>query len=247
MDREIRQSIMKVINEQKVAGHIENNLLNTLVAANDINGSKASDKFVAESCKTIYFEGHKTSSNALKWGLLLLALNPEWQARVRAEITAVSRQHLPDANALRQMKLPAMVIQETMRLYSIGPLLLRETLQEELKFGDIWFPRGVEVIVPVAALHHDPDIWGPDAGEFNPERLANGASKACKFPNLYTPFGFGPRACLGLNFAMAELKIILSLMLGKFSFTLSPNYCHSVVFGIVLEPEFGVDLVVRKA
>lgn len=139
-----------------------------------------------------------------------------------------------------------MVIQETMRLYSITPLILRETLQEDIKFGDIWFPGGVELMIPVAALHHDPYIWGPDAGEFNPERFANGASKACKFPYLYMPFGFGPRVCLGLNFAMAELKVILSLMLGKFSFTLSPNYRHSVVYGIVSEPEFGVDLIVRK-
>lgn len=96
---------MKVINERKVAGNIENDLLSTLIDANDLNGSKASVKFVAESCKTTYFAGHETSSITLKWVLLLLALNPEWQARVRAEITAVCRQHIPDANALRQMKL----------------------------------------------------------------------------------------------------------------------------------------------
>ncbi|KAI6669252.1 hypothetical protein NL676_004137 [Syzygium grande] len=102
-------------------------------------------------------------------------------------------------------------------------------------FGLTWCP-----------LHHNPDIWGPDADRFNPERFANGIIGACKLPYTYMPFGVGSRSCLGQNFAMAELKVLLALIISNFSLSISPKYRHSPVTRLVIEPEFGVDLLVRR-
>jgi cytochrome P450 len=112
-----------------------------------------------------------------------------------------------------------MVIHESLRLYSPALAVSREAL-EDLKFGDIHVPKGFHVLTLSGTLHQDLDIWGPDAKEFNPERFANGVSGACKFPHVYMPFGVGPRTCLGQNFAMTELKIILALIVSNFSFSL---------------------------
>lgn len=71
----------------------------------------------------------------------------------------------------------AMVIQETLRLYPAFPVVTRAALQD-IKFKDILFPKGMNIWVPVAMLQQHPDIWGPDAHEFNPERFAQGVTGA---------------------------------------------------------------------
>ena len=138
-----------------------------------------------------------------------------------------------------------MVIHESLRLYPPAPMLAREALQD-VHFGNIHVPKGVNTWISVAKLHQDPKIWGYDAHKFNPERFSNGVSGSCKQPHVYMPFGFGPRLCLGQNFAMAELRILLALMLANFSFSLSPNYRHSPTHRLVLIPEHGMKLLVRK-
>jgi cytochrome P450 len=138
-----------------------------------------------------------------------------------------------------------MVIHESLRLYPPVPVVTREAL-EDMKFGDIQVPKGVNVWILLVTLHQDPDIWGPDANEFNPERFTDGVGGACKLPHVYMPFGVGQRTCLGQNFAMAELKIILALIVSNFSFSLSPKYRHSPAMRMVIEPENGVNLLIKR-
>ncbi|KAI3473012.1 hypothetical protein Pfo_030095 [Paulownia fortunei] len=102
-----------------------------------------------------------------------------------------------------------MVIQETLRLYPSGPTLSREALKD-MNIGRIR-----------ATLHTDADIWGPDALEFIPQRFENGIAGAFKSPSSYMPFGFGPRVCIGQHLATVELKLLISLILSNFSFTVS--------------------------
>lgn len=138
-----------------------------------------------------------------------------------------------------------MIIQETLRLYPPALYVVRTALQDA-KLKDYQIPKGTDIQIPVPVLHQDPDLWGQDAFDFNPERFANGIAAACKTPQAYMPFGFGARVCLGQHFAMVELKVILSLILSKFSFSLSPAYQHNPVFRLVIEPEHGVKLLLRR-
>ncbi|KAK9927636.1 hypothetical protein M0R45_024812 [Rubus argutus] len=64
--------------------------------------------------------------------------------------------------------------------------------------------------------------------------------------HAYVPFGLGTRLCIGQTFATVELKIVLSLILSKFSFSISPNYHHSPVQKLVLMPEHGIRLLVSR-
>jgi cytochrome P450 family 714 subfamily C len=138
-----------------------------------------------------------------------------------------------------------MVIHESLRLFPPAFALLREA-PHDLKLQNLHIPKGTIVQLTIPMLHCDVDVWGPDAEVFNPIRFANGISGACKYPHMYMPFGFRPRMCAGQNLAMVEMKILLSLLLVRFKFDLSPNYVHLPAIKLVVEPEHGLPLILKK-
>ncbi|KAF8648844.1 hypothetical protein HU200_064545 [Digitaria exilis] len=138
-----------------------------------------------------------------------------------------------------------MVIQETLRLYPPASMMMREALTD-VKIGDLDVPRGTIIQVSRPMLHQDKDAWGPDAGEFRPDRFANGVAAACRPAHVYLPFGHGPRTCIGQNLAMVELKVVLARLLSRFAFAPSPRYRHAPVFRLTIEPGFGLPLLVTR-
>ena len=137
-----------------------------------------------------------------------------------------------------------MVIQETLRLYPAGSVVSRQALRD-VTLGGVRVPAGVNIYVPVSTVHLDPELWGADAGEFDPGRFADDAHHQ-RQPHAYLPFGAGARICLGQAFAMAELKVLLALVLSRFHISLSPAYVHSPALRLIVEPEHGVRLVLRN-
>nr|POE81401.1 cytochrome p450 [Quercus suber] len=246
LEKEVHSLIMKVVKERK-EGASQNDLLQMIIegATNTDFGQDETDRFIVDNCKNIYLAGYETTAVSATWTLMLLASNPEWQQRVRTEVLEICADQMPDADMVRKMKTLTMVIHESLRLYPPVPVVSREAFRD-MKFGDINVPKGVNVWTLMVSLHQDPDIWGPDANIFNPERFANGVSGACKLPYVYMPFGVGPRICAGQHFAMAELKILLALIVSNFSFSLSPKYRHSPALCLLIEPEHGVNLLIKK-
>ncbi|KAH7537006.1 hypothetical protein FEM48_Zijuj03G0046300 [Ziziphus jujuba var. spinosa] len=246
LEKEIQALILKVVNESKQVGNQKTILQLIFEGAKDIGlDQAATNRYIVDNCRNIYAAGFETTAATAMWTLMLLAINPEWQTRAQEEVQEICQGQMPDADMIRKMKVLTMVIYEALRLYPPAPLVSRESL-EDLKFGNINIPKGLNVWTMFLTLHYDQDIWGPDAHVFKPERFANGISGSCKHPHVYMPFGAGARICLGQHFAMAELKLLLSLILSNFSFSLSPKYRHSPVLTVILRPEHGVDLTMRK-
>ncbi|XP_039067125.1 cytochrome P450 714B2-like [Hibiscus syriacus] len=246
LEKEVHALILKEVNGTK-GSESEKNILQMIV-----EGAKSSnlsqdeiDNFVVDNIKNICFPAYENGAVPAIWTLMLLALYPEWQDKVRAEVLKVCNGQSPSSNILNKMKTLTMVIYESLRLYPLGSMLTREAFRDT-KFGGIDVPKGVSIWVMLMALYEDPNIWGPDVHKFNPERFGNGINGACRVPHVYIPFGSGPRSCLGQHFAMAELKILISLLVSNFTFSLSPKYVHSPVMNLIIEPEFGVDLLVSK-
>ncbi|XWS56336.1 hypothetical protein CRYUN_Cryun09bG0077200 [Craigia yunnanensis] len=248
LEKEIRTLILKVVKEREEGGS-EQDLLQMILegAKSSHSGQDAKNRFIVDNCKNIYLSGYETSAVTVTatLTLMLLALYTEWQEKVREEILEICRGELPNADMLLKMKTLTMVINEVLRLYLPVSLMTREAL-EDIKLGDINVPKGVNLWIMVVTLHQDPNIWGPDADEFNPERFASGVTGACKFAHVYMPFGTGSHTCLGQYFAMAELKILFALLLSNFRFSLSPRYKHSPSMNLNMEPQYGVDLLIRK-
>ncbi|KAI6672980.1 hypothetical protein NL676_000886 [Syzygium grande] len=236
--KEIDQSVLKLMDDDHNAD--KGGFLQALV-----DHFSHESSIIIDNCKGVFLSGHETTATAATFALVLLAHHPEWQERVRAEVVEILGNQAPSMENLHKMKLLSMVIYETLRLYPPVPFFPRETM-EELKFGDFLIPKGINIWLPITLLHQDPANWGNDAHEFHPERFENGIPSACKHPNLFMPFGTGIRNCVGQNFGMTELKIVLSLVLSKFTFSLSPEYKHTVTYGLFFKPQHGVQLKMEK-
>jgi cytochrome P450 len=100
--------------------------------------------------------------------------------------------------------------------------MMREALKD-VKLGSLKVRKGTIIQIAIAVLNLDRDVWGQDAGEFRPDRFANGAAAACKPGHMHMSFGHVPRICPGQHLAMVELKVVLVRLLSKFAFSLSPG------------------------
>ncbi|TVU27263.1 hypothetical protein EJB05_29861 [Eragrostis curvula] len=203
------------------------------------------EEFIVDNCKNIYFAGHETTSTTAAWCLILLASHSKWQSSVRAEVLDVCQGNPVHADMLPKLKMLTMVIQETLRVYPPAVFVTREAL-DDINLGGINIPKGTNMRIPIPLVHRDPSLWCSNPDRFDPGRFANGIAGACKPSHMYMPFGIGARTCAGQNLAMVELKVVLSLLLSKFEFALSPNYVHCPAFRMTVEPGQGVPLILKK-
>ncbi|KAK1416130.1 hypothetical protein QVD17_31918 [Tagetes erecta] len=252
---EIRSLLMKIINNKKSAitkgeGKCDD-LLGILLESNskeiEESGVGLSMEEVIDECKFFYIAGSETTSNLIIWTMVCLSLHPEWQLRAREEIIQVIGDKELDYEGLKNLKILTMILNEVLRLYPPVVMLTRET-HKETKLGNMMIPPGVMLSLPTMHVHHDPQIWGDDVKEFNPERFSQGIINATngKGSTPFLPFSSGPRVCVGQNLAMTEAKIAMTMILQRFSFELSPSYKHSPFVVITLPPQFGAHLILRK-
>nr|CAB3473663.1 unnamed protein product [Digitaria exilis] len=254
--REVEELLKGIITKKERAmknGHADDGDLLGLLMQSNIKESKDNgsskpvmtmDDIIGE-LKLFYFAGMETTSVLLTWALILLSKYPEWQDRARLEVVRIFGKKQPDHEGAHQLKVVTMVLYEVLRLYPPITFLERQTYKE-IELGGIKYPPGVKLVLPVVTIHHDPDIWGKDVNEFNPERFAEGISKASKEAPAFFSFGWGPRICIGQNFALLEAKIALSMILQHFSFGLSPSYTHAPFPVSTLQPYHGAQIMLEK-
>ncbi|KAL3527053.1 hypothetical protein ACH5RR_011709 [Cinchona calisaya] len=202
------------------------------------NGFSLNLQLIMDECKTFFFAGHETTALLLTWTVMLLASNPSWQDKVRAQVKEVCGGCPPSMDQLSKLTVLNMVINESLRLYPPASVLPRMAF-EDIKLGDLHIPKGLSIWIPVLAIHHSEEIWGEDANEFKPDRFA---SKSFAPGRHFLPFAAGPRNCVGQSFALMEAKIILAMLISKFSFTISENYRHAPVIVLTIKPKYGVQI-----
>ncbi|XP_010241935.1 PREDICTED: cytokinin hydroxylase-like [Nelumbo nucifera] len=252
LGKEIDQLLLSIITSRKMSSRVDAqvNLLGLLIAENEEGDGrrvvkKLTDRELVDECKTFFFGGHETTALALTWTFLLLALHPEWQNQLREEIKQVVGDEPLDPTMLAKLKKMGWVMNEVLRLYSPAPNVQRQA-REDICVGDLIVPNGTNMWIDVVGMHHDPDLWGDDVNQFRPERFKKDSTHGgCKHRMGFLPFGFGGRMCVGRNLTMMEYKIVLTLILSEFSFSLSPSYRHSPAILLSLRPTHGLPLLLQ--
>ncbi|KAM3939196.1 cytochrome P450 3A24-like [Leptodactylus fuscus] len=159
--------------------------------------------------------GYETTSTTLMFVAYLLATHPDVQTKLQEEIdTLLPNKTPPTYEALTQMEYLEMVINETLRLYPAAGRIER-VCKATNEINGVTIPKGVVTVIPAFVLHRDPDIWS-DPEEFRPERFSK-ENRETQDPYTFLPFGAGPRNCIGMRFAMINMKLAITLLLQNFS------------------------------
>ncbi|GFS55307.1 cytochrome P450 3A21 [Trichonephila inaurata madagascariensis] len=182
-----------------------------------IANRKLSLEELVGQCVIFFLAGYDTTASTLSFASYLLALNPGIQDKLYNELREVLQKHKGELTyeALQDMKYLDNVISETLRLYP--PATRLERLAEtNCKLGDsgITIPKGMIISIPNYALHQDPKLF-PNPDKFDPDRFT-AEERAKRDPYAYLPFGAGPRNCVGMRFALMEIKICLAYAVANF-------------------------------
>ncbi|KAK0438173.1 cytochrome P450 [Desarmillaria tabescens] len=186
---------------------------------------------------TFVVAGHETTATTLGWLLYELAAHPEDQNKIREEISQARLQNAKlSSNEYDSMPFLNATIKENLRLHPIAPTLMRRAVQDDSLplsepiitedgkiLKDIPIPKGQTIYCSIYTYNRLPSIWGPDADQWNPNRFIGDVTQPRTplgmYGNLMT-FGSGTRSCIGWEFAIMEMQVIIVDLLKHFEFSL---------------------------
>jgi cytochrome P450 len=226
---------------KEAPGH---DLLQILMDARYSDGQGMPDELVLSESMQLLVAGHETSSNALSWLLYLLSSRPDCIDRVRQEFDSVLGERPLSYTDVPKFEFTTQVILEALRLYPPFWMVDRMALADD-RAGDIAIPRGSTVVVFIYGVHHAPQYW-ENPENFDEERFTK-AKEKLHTPFAHLPFGAGPRGCIGGNYAMLQILMILSVLLRKYDFRLVPGQTIEARPMVILRPEHGIRMTFAEA
>lgn len=217
------------------------NVLADLLAATDEDGRPLDDAEIRDAILTLIAAGHDTTSIALAWALEQIVPRPDVVGRIADELRRTTGGTPLRAEHLGRLEYLDAAIRESLRARTILPFVVRLT-KRPFVAGGHQYPSGVILCPCNHLVHHRADLY-PEPGRFRPERFLERKYAG----DEWFPFGGGNRTCLGMAFALYEMKVVLSTLLARLSLVRPPG-SHSVPVrrGISLAPDDGVRLVVTS-
>lgn len=201
---EANARIMEHVKKRRLSSLSHDDLLDMLLNAKyEDTGTGMSDQQLLFELMVMFVAGHETSANALTWCIHLLSKHSTVLEKVR-ELTGEE-----------QTRYIRRVIHEAMRLYPPAWITDRRALGDD-EVGGIRIPKDSLVVSYIYGTHHHPDWW-TDPERFDPDRFTEEQAKT-QAPFSYSPFGGGPRLCIGMQFALMEMELVLKQFLDRFDF-----------------------------
>ncbi len=214
---ELEQGLKRLIEARRERPLDGSDILSVFLQTHDEDGNRMTDDEVIGQTVAIFRGGSKTSASALTWTMFLLALHPRIQTALLDELRSQLRGCPPTFEQLNQLPLLENVIKESLRLLPPVAWGIRVSM-DEFDLGPYRLERGNNVIYSAHVTHRRPDIY-KNPSRFDPVRWL----EIKPSPYEYFPFSAGPRRCLGAEFAMVELKIVLAILLQRFRLTVLPG------------------------
>lgn len=210
--------------------------------------------------KIFTFQTFETTSTALYFVCLCLAMHPEFQDKLYKELIEIFPSPMEYCNhagtndstfrepssdngkgklffpnikidQLERMTYMEMVINEAMRLFAPVPMVLRRASTEfQLRNGRI-IPKGTQICVDIYNMQRRKDIWGPLADTFNPDKHFGACTKPHSF--AYVPFTKGLRMCIGYRYALILMKIMLAKIFRNFRLYTNYNMQNLKIKGTI--------------
>jgi cytochrome P450 len=213
----LREVVGNMIQQRREAAHDRGDVLSSLVLARYDNGSPMPDQQILDEMMTMIIAGHETSASVITWVLYLLSLYPEMEARIVDELNNVIGNSPLQLTHLPQLSYLDRVIKETLRLYPPGWLIGRTPLNDtKLSSSGTTIRKGELIYISPFIIHRDARYF-KDPLKFDPDRWA-GDLEGTLPKGSYLPFSNGYHVCIGQQFALMEIKVILAYLLMHFHF-----------------------------
>ncbi|DBA01509.1 TPA: hypothetical protein N0F65_004859 [Lagenidium giganteum] len=233
------------------------------VSIPELSELKIDTKFLRDIGMGIMLAGKDTTALTMSWFFIMLSQHRRVEEALRAEIKRKlpklvnDPEYVPTPDELDTLVYLEAVIRETLRLYPVLPLNAKEANRDVTLSDGTFIKKGTRVYIPSYALGRMKSVWGPDAAEFLPERWleVDQSLSVDATPRLrnttafqFPAFNAGPRTCLGMKFAMLELKASLACLVTRFHFRMVTNpHPTTYEIAITLQPKGAVMAFVEKA
>lgn len=173
-----------------------------------------------------------------------LLKNPATYKKAQEEVDTVIGRRKITVEDLPKLAYINAIMRETLRLRPTAPLIAVHAHPIKNKEEPVVLGNGKYVLnkdepiaVILSKLHRDPEVYGPDADEFKPERMLD--ENFNKLPkNAWKPFGNGMRGCIGRPFAWQEAQLVVAILLQNFNFQMdNPSYDLSIKQTLTVKPK----------
>uniref|UniRef100_A0A0D3FPC8 Cytochrome P450 n=1 Tax=Oryza barthii TaxID=65489 RepID=A0A0D3FPC8_9ORYZ len=170
------------------------------------------DRVIVNLCAALFAAGTETTAMTIEWAMSLLLNHPKILKKAKAEIDAsVGNSRLINGDDMPHLSYLQCIINETLRLYPVAPLLIPHESSADCKVNGYHIPSGTMLLVNVIAIQRDPMVW-KEPNEFKPERFENGESEGL----FMIPFGMGRRKCPGETMALQTIGLVLGALIQCF-------------------------------
>lgn len=225
------------IPEKRAAGGSD--LFSRLCAAESEDGERFSDGEIVDHMIFLMMAAHDTTTSALTTLAYLLGRHPEWQERLREELTAAGE--VLEYEQLDTLTDTGHAFREVLRLYPPLPSMRRRTVRE-CEFDGYTLPADTTVNLFIHFTHHMPEWWHePEA--FDPGRFARNEHR--RHPFQFIPFGAGAHTCIGLHFAEIQVKAVLHRLLTRYRIEIDEGYEMPYQIVPIGRPRDGLPLGLR--
>jgi cytochrome P450 len=236
-------AVYRIIAERRASADHNGDLLSTLLAIRDEDGSAMTDQQLRDEIMTLFIAGHETTAIALTWTWYLLSRNPDCERRLHEEIDSVLRGRTPGFDDLPNLRYTDMVISESLRLYPPAWSVTRMA-KEECVIGEVRVPAGSVCIASQWVTHRDQRFF-PDPERFDPERWRPEQREAR--PRFsYFPFGGGARVCIGERFAWMEMMLVISTIAQRWRLRQADSRTVDIMPMLTLRPKETVSMITEK-
>ncbi len=241
----VEELVLSLINARKSEQTQGNNVLDMLIAAyKDHPNQEQVVEYLKSEVFALLAAGHETASATLEWIWITLSENPTVTQKLRQEIKEVLNGRTPTFEDLANMPYTRGVVLETMRMHPPIDALSRRTVAED-EIDGYRIPANSITIMSVSSVHRREEFWENPHG-FNPERFFSIDLKN-KYLYAYLPFGAGPRICIGKEFSIVEISLIVAMVIQKFDLYLLPNFkLKSTTDTLVIRPQYDLLMKVKS-
>ncbi|TMW65595.1 hypothetical protein Poli38472_008237 [Pythium oligandrum] len=194
---------------------------------------------LVEFLMTFVLAARDTTALTLSWLFYELGHNPQVEKKLREELAEklnIDKDTYLTTEHARELTYLEATIKEALRYYPAAPFTMRQATKDTFLCGDIFVKKGQVIGLSAYVMNRNPDVWGPDANEFKPERWIDPETgNIINMPaHKFFTFGAGPRACVGMSLAMMELRVIIANLIHKYRFDVDPSNDGSYFAAIAL-------------